>query len=109
MGAEKWKQVMLSTMDVSRNILISGPLFQQVDSDIFGPLEPPDMLVVIYTSVLFLVFGCLSMGLSFGVANYYRMISPFALYFVNIMELDTCDRSVQTHASRHPMHPALLD
>jgi hypothetical protein len=35
---------MLSTMDVSRNILISGPLFQLVDSDIFGPLEPPDIV-----------------------------------------------------------------
>ena len=96
-------------MDVSRNILISGPLFQLVDSDIFGPLEPPDMLVVIYTSVLFLVFGCWSMELSLVVADYYRMISPFALYFVNIMALDTCHISVQTHAGRHPMHPALLD
>jgi len=30
------------------------------------------------------------------VANYCRMISPFPLYFVNTMALDTCDSSVLT-------------
>jgi hypothetical protein len=57
---------MLSTKDVSRNILISDPLYQLVDSDIFGLLQPSDMLVVMHTSAPFLVFGCLSMELSFG-------------------------------------------
>lgn len=104
--------VMLSTMDVSRNILISGPLYQPVDSDIFGPLEPPDLLVVIYTSLPQCFSSCLvasQWNCLLVVANYYRMISPFALYFANIMELDTCDPSAQTHAGRHPMHPALMD
>lgn len=40
---------MLYTMDVSRNILISGPLYQLVDAETFGPLEPPDMLVLMYS------------------------------------------------------------
>jgi hypothetical protein len=53
---------MLSTKDVSRNILISDPLYQLVDSDIFGLLQPSDMLVVMHTSAPFLVFGCLSFG-----------------------------------------------
>jgi hypothetical protein len=56
----------LSTMDVSRNILVSGPLCQLVDVRCLVPLEPPDMLVVMYSSVAFLVFGCLSMEQSFG-------------------------------------------